>query len=115
MITGIVLLSQDGKYLDDRNQLPHRCSWDKELLTHLVSVNLISKYGYDLLPPSIKDVAKITNGEPELALTIQELNALPDTLIVVRSARMVSGGKVFRMDNYEPILTEQRIEIWKKR
>jgi len=115
MITGLILLSQDNCYLDAFGNLPRRPRWDKKLLTELVKVNTITKNGYDLLPDSIKKVARITHGEPQLALTIQELNALPDILMVVRSRYCNPDGKVFRMDNYEAIFKEERFEIWKRK
>ena len=116
MIIGTILLSQNDCFVDDRKNLPQgRPQWDKELLKTYVSLNTISREGYKLLPPSIQAVAKVTRKEPELAITIQELDALPDILYVVRSSRMTHGGKKFRLDNYEPILKELRFEVWKRK
>ncbi len=114
MLIGTVLLSQDGMYIDDRKQLPYRPNWDKQWLKILVSLNTITKSGYDTLPPSIQAVAKVTHSEPTLAITIPELDALPDILYVVRSSRMAHKGKKFRLDNYEAILKEQRFEIYQR-
>ena len=115
MKIGTILLSQDGKYIDDRGNLPYRTLYDKEWLTKLVSLNTISKKGYDLLPPSMQEVATLHHSNPTLALTIPELDTLPDILFVVRSARMASGGKIFKLDKYKPIVMEQRLEIWSRK
>jgi len=115
MITGLILLSKDDKYLDGFGNLPARPQWDKDLLTELVRLNTITEAGYNLLPPSIRKVAHIAHMEPQLAITIEELNALPDILMVVRSQNVLPGGKTFRLTNYEPIFIEQRFEMWRRK
>jgi len=116
MKIGTIMLSQDGCFVDDRKNLPQgRPQWDKQWLKTLVGLNTVSKAGYDMLPPSIKEVATVTHGEPTLAITVPELDSLPDILFVVRSPRMTRNGKKFRLTNYETIMTEERFEIWKRK
>jgi hypothetical protein len=115
MTIGTILLTEDNCYVDDRKQLPHRAIWDKEWLTTLVSLNTISKKGYDMLPPSMQKVANVTHGEPSLAITIPELDELPDLLFVIRSTRRVSNGKKFKLDKYKRIAASCQIEIWKRK
>ena len=115
MISGILLLTEDNMYVDDRGNLPHRPMYDKDLLRTLVDLNTITHRGFNLLPKSIQKVATISNVNPTLALTIQEVDALADFLIIVRSARRVRGGKKFRLDKFEQIAAPGQIEIWKRK
>jgi hypothetical protein len=62
MNIGTILLTEDNCYVDDRKQLPHRPTWDKEWLTTLVKLNTVSKKGYAMLPPSIQEVSSVTHG-----------------------------------------------------
>jgi len=115
MISGILLLTEDNMYVDDRGNLPHRPTYDKALLRTLVSLNTVTHRGYDLLPKSIQEVATISNTDPTLVLTIQEIDALADFLIIIRSARKVSGGKKFKLDKFERIAAPGQIELWNRK
>lgn len=112
MKIGLILLSSDGCYVDDRRQLPYRPSWDKELLTAFVRCNTVSEKGYALLPPSIQQLTSITLGIPTMAITIPELDSLPNILLVTRSPRKVRNGKPFRLDNYRKIAESFQLEIY---
>jgi len=115
MLTGILLLTEDNMYVDDRGNLPHRPTYDKALLRTLVSLNTITHRSYDLLPKSIQKVATVSNTNPTLVLTIQEIDALADFLIIVRSARKVRNGKKFRLDKFEQVAAPGQLELWKRK
>ena len=114
MIIGTLLLTENDYYIDDRKNLPRRTTWDKALLTSLVSMNTITHKGYMLLPPSIQEVATIHNSDPSMAVTIKEVDALADLLMITRSARLTRGGKKFKFTHFKCILKEPRFEIWKR-
>ena len=115
MTVGTILLSSDGNYLTREGNLPQRPAWDKEWLKTMVSLNTISHAGYDTLPPSIRDISTVTNGDPTMAITIPELGHLPDLLYVVRSSQPAPGGRKFRLDEYESVLKEQRFEVYRRK
>lgn len=114
MIVGTILLSQDDCYIDDRKQLPYRPSFDKGLLKSLISMNTITNKGFNLLPGSIMSVAKIDNYNPSMAVTIRELDAIADLLIVSRSPRKCRNGKKFRFTNYKLLVKTAELELWSR-
>ena len=115
MIFGILLLTEDNEYIDDRKQLPHRPTFDKELLKALISTNTISKDALGLLPKSLRDVAVVTHKEPSLALTIKEIDGLADILMIIRSTRKARNGKKFRLTNFSRVAAPGIIEIWHRK
>ena len=116
-IYSTILLDENDCYLCD-NKLPHRASFDKGLLTAMVKDEYISKEAGLLLPESIKwQAADITNSiQPTIGITIKEIDALTDILIISRSTKTCRGEcKKFRLDKFKCILKTQQIEIWTRR
>jgi hypothetical protein len=118
MIVSTILLSLNNVYVDEDGNLPVRPSFDKTLLTGLCKNKIVSDTGYNMLPPSIREVTvkqSLTDAwEPEIGITISEIDALSDLLIVVRSHEMIYG-KQFRFDNFEPLAITKEIEIWRRK
>ena len=115
-IYSTILLDENDNYLCD-GKLPERRMWDKELLKSIVDGEIISKQAAELLPKSIKETAKdITNEvQPTVGITIEEISALSDILIVVRSGAVCKDNfKKFRFTNFKRILREFNLEIWKR-
>ncbi len=110
-----ILLDQKDQYVYTDNSLPERPSWDKELLAAMLDGEGISMAGYDILPFSLRKTVSITHGEPTGLVTIAEISALTDILIVVRSPSYKQIGKVFRLDNFEPIVKSGELEIWRRK
>lgn len=117
MIVATILLDQNGCYVDAESNLPGgRPDWDKALLTALCRDQIISKEAVGMLPASICRVAKWDDSvEPECPITIKEINGLTDLLIVTRSNIAVINGKVFRLDNFELIVAQGQLEIWRRK
>ena len=115
MITSTIILDPYDKYVDDKGNLPDRPSFDKAFLKALISKCLVSGEGYNLLPPSLQKIAYITHGEPDLPITIPEIDGLTDMLIVVRSTRALGKGKIFRLDRFEKIASSGQIDIYFRR
>ena len=115
MIVSCILLSPDNVYVDQFDSLPDRPDFDKELLTTLCRNMVVSSKGYEMLPPSIRAlVIENPSREPEIGITIDEIDALTDLLIVVRSKTRIDGRR-FRLDRFEPIVIDTKIEIWKRK
>jgi len=114
MITSTLLLDKNDNYVYPDGSLPTRTQWDKKLLQTFIELGLVSDAGFRLLPPSLKQIATKTLGEPTCPITIQEIAALSDILIITRS-RDEKVGRRFRLDAFEPILKELRLEIWKRK
>ena len=113
MIVGTILLTADRQYVIDEGRLPARGNWDKELLTTLAKGNAVSKEGYEMLPPSIRDLVHITGGQPTFPVTISEIDALSDILIVSHSYEISTIGKVFNLDRSFKLLTSgKKTSIW---
>jgi len=114
-ITGTILLDRRDHYVDDEGNLPERPVGDKEWLSALVKGAIISIEAGEMLPPSIRGlaVAITCRVEPTCPITIPEIDALSDILIVVRSSDVtIMSGKVFKFHNFNLILTSKEIEIW---
>ena len=114
MITACILLDQNDNYVYPDGKLPMRPKWDKRLLGTFIEKGSVSFKGYNLLPPSLKNLAKITPGEPVTPITIPEIAGLADILVVSRSKEM-RQGKRFRLDAFEQILSEGKLEIWRRK
>lgn len=113
MIVSSILLTKDDKYIDSRGKLPERPYFDKDLLTFLCMGKSVSKLGYNTLPHSIKVLTNVTEGEPEIGITIPEINGLTDLLIVVRSPESCNGGKEFDLHrSFKNIMKDESIELW---
>ena len=78
----------------------------------------MSDKGYEMLPPSIREktirLSQTDKWEPEIGITIPEINSLTDLLIVSRSNAEISGKK-FRFDNFNLIAKSQNIELWRRK
>ncbi len=115
MIVSTILLSKDDYYVDSEGNLPSRgcVEFDKNLLKALVSGKSVSYKSIKMLPPSIAEVAKVTAEEPEVGITIREIDALSDLLIVTRSCADISEGKTFNLNkSFKPLVKDTKIEIW---
>lgn len=116
MIVSTLLLDQNNCYVNDKGELPRRPAFDKELLQTLCTGQTISNHAAVMLPPSILDVVgHISSGQPTIGITIPEIDALTDLLLVTRSSCAVKEGKTFRMDNFKLITEQGEIEIWKRK
>ena len=116
-IFSTILLSADGCYLCD-NELPSRIKGDKQFLRAMLTDEIISVRAYKLLPKSIRSVVKsVTNEtEPTTGVSIDEIDALTDILIVIRSGKKCEGDcKKFRMDKFELLIRSGQIEIYQRR
>jgi len=113
MIVSAILLTKDNVYVSKGGSLPKRPSFDKELLRCLVKGQIISKEAAKMLPKSIsKTACNITDLiEPEVGITIEEIDGLTDLLIIVRSPHCVEGKK-FRLNKFRPIVKTKELEIW---
>jgi hypothetical protein len=109
-VIGTILLSKDGKYIDEDGKLPNRPAYDKDMLKALVANQTVSIHGYNMLPPSIRSTCEKSYNYT-VPITIKEL-AKCDMLLVNRSDNTLNGGKVFRLDNFKCIVKEHRIELW---
>ena len=116
-IVGTILLTSDRQYVvGPESTLPARGSWDKELLTTLAKGNLVSEKGYKMLPPSIRQLVSVTAGEPSFPVTIPEIGALSDILIVSHSNEISPVGKVFDLDRSFKLLTVgKKTSIWRRK
>ena len=114
MIVGTILLDSEDKYTDEVGNMPTSPAMNKVWLKALVKDEIISTQAYGILPKSISKVAKaVTNEtEPTTPITIEEIDALSDILIVVRSLSLLENGKKFRFDNFSPVFKTELIEIW---
>jgi hypothetical protein len=110
---GTILLTKDNKYVKADGNLPSRPSFDKELLTALCTGALVSKEGYEMLPPSIRKVIQNVCLHYDTPITIKELGKA-EVLIVVRSLELVdSTAKEFRLNKHSLIVKQKDIEIWR--
>jgi hypothetical protein len=114
MILATILLTIDDEYLCD-GDLPDRPQFDKKLLASIIKGETVSHEGYRMLPPSLQELVSITHGEPTAPITVPEINGLADILIVSRSRSRCHNGKKFRFDNFERILEQGQIEIWRRK
>ena len=114
MTVATLLLDKNDNYVYADGSLPTRTTWDKELLKTFIQFGLISKEGYDLLPPSLQKVSTRALSKPSTPITIKEIATLSDILIITRS-KDERKGKRFRLDEFEPVAKEQRLEIWRRK
>ena len=118
MTQGIVLLSHDGFYLGNDNQLPNRPSWDKEFITMLIAGKrvLCSNATLKSLPKSMLDIAYFTTSpvaDYDINFGIDTFKtAKPDQLIVVRSKYNLNEGKAFNLDGWKLTYKSKDLEIY---
>ena len=116
MVVSTILLTRDNKYVKEDGSLPKRPNFDKKLLTELVRGQIISPEAIEMLPASITNVAVWNNrSEPTIGITIPEIDALTDLLIVSRSNETILGGKTFRLDNFNLIVTTPHLDLYKRK
>ena len=111
-----IILTKDNMYLDSEGNLPSRScvSFDKDLLRGMVKGLNVSKKGFDTLPNSIKSEVFCDGREPTAAITIPEISALSDILLVVKSCEVFTSGKVFRLDGFERIYKSKDVNLYKR-
>jgi len=109
-----LLLTKDNVYVGETGKLPMRPEFDKDLLTGLAKGLAVSKAGYDMLPNSIKREVFCDQREPTFPVTVKEIDALADIILVVRSNELCRG-KEFRFDNFELMLRQRDIELWRRK
>ena len=115
-IVATILLSSDDKYADKNgNMTIRRASFDKNFLSAMISGELLSPAGYRMLPPSMQKLCHVNDIVEPYPVTVPELDALTDILIVVRSSDVIPDGKTFRMDKFELLVKQASLEIWKRR
>lgn len=116
MTVGIILLSQDDKYLSSAGKLPSRPSFDKDLLialcqgqTFVCGYNTINS-----LPNSILDTAvHVCDNDYDVNLGVVTLYTQPPhLLIVVRSSETLSCGKSFDLAEYNQYFSSKDLELW---
>lgn len=115
MIVSTILLTADNQYVKDDGSLPARPDFDKKLLTELCRGELITDEAHAMLPRSISSLAWSAEAEfkdPTIGITIREIAMLTKLLIVVRSTEWFTGGRVFRLDNFEQIVKDRKVELW---
>ena len=115
MTTATIILDAHDMYVGNDDQLPSRPSFDKAFLSNMVAKNSVSQEGFDLLPLGMQKLSTITQGEPELPITIREIAGLTDMLIVVRSYMALGKGKKFRLDNFKRVAKSGQLEIYFRR
>lgn len=115
MQVGTILLTKTNKYVKDDGSLPVRPDFDKGLLAGICDLQCVSNSGYDMLPPSIQQLVHTNPYAPtwyDCPITIPEL-ANANLLIVSRSPEDFENGKTFRFVNFELLVKDERIELWK--
>lgn len=71
-----------------------------------------------MLPPSIRNKVILPGKwqEPEIGITIPEIDGLTDLLIVVRSIQFSPRGKKFDLSrSFKRIVTNESIELWHRK
>ncbi len=116
-IVATILLDQDDNYLCGDKLPCNRPKGDKQFLKAMVSDETVSKEGYSLLPPSLQNiVGDHTNAVEPYPITIPEISALTDILIVIRANSLcVITGKRFRFTNFVKLISSGDIEIWRRK
>ena len=115
MIVSTILLSANNCYVDKDGNLPTRPEFDKELLATLLKGQAVSVEGYNMLPPSLKNLCFKNVTQEPYPITIPEIDALSDLLIVSRSNDYIVGGKEFRFDNFTLLVKQPLVAIYKRK
>ena len=111
-IVATLLLDLNDNYVLNDGSLPKRPQWDKALLKTFVAGESLSKAGYDMLPRSMQSI--VTIDEPTFTVTIPEIDASADILLVSRSYTK-GKGKQFKFDNFKQVLKTGQLEIWRRK
>jgi hypothetical protein len=114
-IVATILLDPNDKYICEENRLPTRPLFDKELLYSLVKGETISQKGWEMLPPSMRADVILNDRVEPYPITVDEIGALTDILIVSRSNHSCKDGKVFRLDKFKLILKQPNLEIYRRK
>lgn len=112
-MVGTILLTHDNLYVDLHGNLPERPKHDKLLLSEICKGQVVSDEAYSMLPLSIQKLCTVGT-IPTVPITIREL-ADCQILIVSRSPKSLLAGKTFRLDNFNLIVKDRKIEIWSKK
>ena len=114
MTLGTLILDQFDNYVYEDGSLPPRTTWDKDWLAFLVSKNIVTDEGRGSLPPSMIKLCNVSTC-PTLAVTIPEIGALADVIIVTRVIKVDSKPfKRFRFDGFECLVKANILEVWIK-
>ena len=110
---GSLLLTTSDEYLTAKGRLPDRPALDKLLLTELCRNKIVSKRGYEMLPPSIRRVCKVGK-KYDMPITIKEI-AKCELLIISRSPMSTTGlGLQFKLHKFKLIIKDTKCELWMK-
>lgn len=112
-MVGTILLTQDNFYVDLEGNLPPRPKHDKLLLSEICKGQVVSDEAYSMLPLSIQKLCTV-GAIPTVPITIREL-ASCQILIVSRSPKSLLDGKTFRLDNFNLVVKDRKIEIWSRK
>jgi len=113
---GTIILTLDNFYVDEHGNIPSRrgVEFDKELLRTFIRGEVISERAAAILPPSLVKEANHIAQVGTVAITIPEI-ADCDILIITRSREQIIRGKQFRLDDFELVVKQRDIEIWRRR
>ena len=106
-----ILLTQENVYVKEDGTLPSRPSHDKSILSNMLKGHTVTKKGFAMLPNSMKKDVFCDERSPSFPVTVPEIEALSDIILVVRSIELCRG-KVFRLDSFELLLKNRDIELW---
>ena len=112
MKTATILLDQNDNYIMDSGKLPERPWFDKAYLKAFYNQQNVSKDGFNMLPPSIRNSVtchEMYDGDVT-PTTIREI-AESHLLIVIRSYEK-GEGKKFRLNNFKMMIQTEVVEIW---
>ena len=110
-----LLLDERDNYTYTNGKLPIRPLWDKDLLKTFIKNETLSKEGHTMLPPSLKEGASITHSKEPYPITVPEIDAIADILIITRGKSRGVDGRKFRLTKFERILSTQGLEIWRRK
>lgn len=116
MIVSTILLSLDDCYIDNHGNLPsERPNFDKKLLKAIVNGQTVTHKAFNMLPNSIRKDLVVTDENPSVGVTISEISALSDMIVVVRTQECLNSPFKFRFTNFECLVKDTKIEIWMKK
>ena len=67
-----------------------------------------------MLPPSIRGTVQVVSDrvEPTIGITIKEIAALSDILIVSHSNELIVRGKQFRLDAFKLVVKDRKTSLY---
>jgi hypothetical protein len=119
MKIGIILLSKNDYYMDEKGCLPSRPTFDKKFITDFIEGKkvLCSIKTMRSLPESMLSKAYFTtdiNSDYDINFGIDTFSkARPDILIVIRSQVNIVSGYKFRMSQWSNFYRTKNMEMWK--